>query len=156
MLRKTRIIIDIREERYMSCNITYTRTYWTVKVTNFSPSNVLQSYHDLAIRLEPIILELEREKNDVLIIAHESVLKCLYAYLLGLSEDVSISLINALRIIRNIILTRLFILLRKYHSSQYQEIIWSKSFPPHIDVQNRGWRLQTHWMVTLTKISERT
>lgn len=40
-----------------------------------------ESYHDLAIRLESVIMELEREKNDVLIIAHETVLRCLYAYL---------------------------------------------------------------------------
>ncbi|CAG8710017.1 555_t:CDS:1, partial [Scutellospora calospora] len=45
------------------------------------------SYHDLAVRLEPIILELEHEKNDVLIIAHETVLKCLYAYLFDQPED---------------------------------------------------------------------
>ena len=32
------------------------------------------------MRLEPIILELEREQNDLLIIAHESVLRVLYAY----------------------------------------------------------------------------
>ncbi|KAG0231140.1 hypothetical protein BGW42_000491 [Actinomortierella wolfii] len=45
-----------------------------------------ESYYDLANRLEKIILELEREKNDVLIIAHESVLRCLYGYLFGLPE----------------------------------------------------------------------
>ncbi|KAF9551217.1 hypothetical protein EC957_010103 [Mortierella hygrophila] len=45
-----------------------------------------ESYYDLANRLEKVILELEREKNDVLIIAHESVIKCLYGYLFGLSE----------------------------------------------------------------------
>ncbi|KAF9110384.1 hypothetical protein BGX27_006436 [Mortierella sp. AM989] len=45
-----------------------------------------ESYYDLANRLEKVILELEREKNDVLIIAHESVLKCLYGYIFGLSE----------------------------------------------------------------------
>jgi 6-phosphofructo-2-kinase / fructose-2,6-biphosphatase 4 len=34
------------------------------------------------VRLEPIILELEREQNDLVIIAHESVLRVLYAYLM--------------------------------------------------------------------------
>lgn len=34
-----------------------------------------------------MILELEREKNDVLIIAHRSVLRCFYAYMFGLPEQ---------------------------------------------------------------------
>lgn len=42
-----------------------------------------ESYHDLAVRLEPIILELERASDDVLIVAHESVLKVLYGYLMA-------------------------------------------------------------------------
>ena len=33
--------------------------------------------------MEPIILELEREQNDLLIIAHESVLRVLYGYLMA-------------------------------------------------------------------------
>jgi len=46
-----------------------------------------ESYHDLALRLEDVILELESEKDDILIIGHESVLRCLYAYFLDRSED---------------------------------------------------------------------
>ncbi|SJX61099.1 related to 6-phosphofructo-2-kinase [Sporisorium reilianum f. sp. reilianum] len=43
-----------------------------------------ESYHDLSVRLEPIIFELERTRNDVLIIGQSSVLRCLIAYLQGL------------------------------------------------------------------------
>ncbi|KAF9208092.1 hypothetical protein BGZ49_009787 [Haplosporangium sp. Z 27] len=53
----------------------------------FPRAELLQSYYDLANRLEKVILELEREKNDVLIISHESVIKCLYGYIFGLSEQ---------------------------------------------------------------------
>jgi 6-phosphofructo-2-kinase/fructose-2,6-biphosphatase 4 len=40
----------------------------------------------LAIRLEDILLELERERDDVLIIAHPTVLRCIYAYLTDVSD----------------------------------------------------------------------
>ncbi|OLL22363.1 putative 6-phosphofructo-2-kinase/fructose-2,6-bisphosphatase [Neolecta irregularis DAH-3] len=47
-----------------------------------------ESYHDVAVRLEPVILEMERSYDDLLIIAHESVLRVLYAYLMGVPADV--------------------------------------------------------------------
>ncbi|KAG8931879.1 hypothetical protein FRC02_002014 [Tulasnella sp. 418] len=43
-----------------------------------------ESYHDLAVRLEPTIIELERERDDLLIVGHASVIRCLLAYLMGL------------------------------------------------------------------------
>lgn len=42
-----------------------------------------ESYHDLSIRLEPIIFELERATSDVLIVGQSSVLRCLIAYCQG-------------------------------------------------------------------------
>ncbi|KAJ7108510.1 6-phosphofructo-2-kinase-domain-containing protein [Mycena epipterygia] len=43
-----------------------------------------ESYHDLSVRLEPVLIELEREREDLLIIGHASVIRCLLAYLIGL------------------------------------------------------------------------
>lgn len=44
-----------------------------------------ESYHDLAVRMEPLLLELERMSGDILIIAHESVLRVLYGYFMACS-----------------------------------------------------------------------
>jgi 6-phosphofructo-2-kinase/fructose-2,6-biphosphatase 2 len=38
-----------------------------------------ESYRDVVIRLEPIIMELERSE-DILIVTHQAVLRCIYAY----------------------------------------------------------------------------
>ncbi|KAH9039219.1 bifunctional 6-phosphofructo-2-kinase/fructose-2,6-bisphosphate 2-phosphatase [Lactarius hengduanensis] len=43
-----------------------------------------ESYHDLSVRLEPTLIELERQQEDLLIIGHASVIRCLLAYLIGL------------------------------------------------------------------------
>ncbi|KAK7075111.1 6-phosphofructo-2-kinase/fructose-2,6-bisphosphatase 2 [Halocaridina rubra] len=45
-----------------------------------------ESYEDLVARLEPVIMELERQGN-VLLIAHQAVLRCLLAYFLDKSSD---------------------------------------------------------------------
>jgi len=38
-----------------------------------------ESYRDIVVRLEPVIMELERQDN-ILIVGHQAVLRCLYAY----------------------------------------------------------------------------
>uniref|UniRef100_A0A6A7G6N2 6-phosphofructo-2-kinase/fructose-2,6-bisphosphatase-like isoform X1 n=2 Tax=Hirondellea gigas TaxID=1518452 RepID=A0A6A7G6N2_9CRUS len=45
-----------------------------------------ESYEDLVARLEPVIMELERE-NNVLVVAHQAVLRCLLAYFLDKTVD---------------------------------------------------------------------
>ena len=37
-----------------------------------------ESYRDVVVRLEPIIMELERQEN-ILLVCHQAVLRCLYA-----------------------------------------------------------------------------
>lgn len=44
-----------------------------------------ESYRDVVIRLEPIIMELERSEN-ILIITHQAVLRCIYAYFMKKSQ----------------------------------------------------------------------
>lgn len=45
-----------------------------------------ESYEDLVQRLEPVIMELERQEN-VLVICHQAVLRCLLAYFLDKTAD---------------------------------------------------------------------
>lgn len=45
-----------------------------------------ESYEDLVARLEPVIMELERQTN-VLVVSHQAVLRCLFAYFLDKSAD---------------------------------------------------------------------
>lgn len=42
-------------------------------------------YHDLAIKIEPLILEMEKMSGDILIIADDTVLKVFYGYLMSCS-----------------------------------------------------------------------
>ena len=45
-----------------------------------------ESYRDVVVRLEPIIMELERQ-TDILIIGHQAILRCLYAYFHGYNQS---------------------------------------------------------------------
>ncbi|GMM27287.1 bifunctional fructose-2,6-bisphosphate 2-phosphatase/6-phosphofructo-2-kinase [Martiniozyma asiatica (nom. inval.)] len=42
-----------------------------------------ESYHDLALKIEPLILEMEKASNDVLIIADETITRIFYGYLMA-------------------------------------------------------------------------
>ncbi len=42
-----------------------------------------ESYQDLIARVEPVILELERQQQPVLVVAHQAVLRAIYSYLKG-------------------------------------------------------------------------
>lgn len=44
-----------------------------------------ESYHDLAVRMEPLLLEMEHTSHDIVVIAHESTLRILYGYFMALS-----------------------------------------------------------------------
>lgn len=46
-----------------------------------------ESYQDVAIRLEPLMMELERIESNLVVIAHESVLRVLYGYTMNLSVE---------------------------------------------------------------------
>ncbi|RCH87435.1 Fructose-2,6-bisphosphatase [Rhizopus azygosporus] len=45
-----------------------------------------ESYRDVVLRLEPIIMELERHEN-ILIIGHQAILRCIYAYFMNYNHE---------------------------------------------------------------------
>ncbi|KAH3676381.1 hypothetical protein WICMUC_002012 [Wickerhamomyces mucosus] len=47
-----------------------------------------ESYRDVVIRLEPIIMELELQEN-ILIITHQAILRCIYAYFMNIPQEES-------------------------------------------------------------------
>lgn len=51
-----------------------------------------ESYLDVIQRLEPVIIELEREKESVCIVGHQAVLRALYGYFAAVPLQVSIGL----------------------------------------------------------------
>lgn len=47
-----------------------------------------ESYEDLVVRLEPVMMELERQGN-VLVVSHQAVLRCVLAYFLDKTAGMS-------------------------------------------------------------------
>jgi 6-phosphofructo-2-kinase/fructose-2,6-biphosphatase 2 len=45
-----------------------------------------ESYRDVVVRLEPVIMELERQEN-VLVVCHQAILRCVLGYFMSLSQD---------------------------------------------------------------------
>ena len=43
-----------------------------------------ESYQDVIARLEPVIIELERQRQPLMVIAHQAVLRALYAYFMDM------------------------------------------------------------------------
>lgn len=46
-----------------------------------------ESYMDVTLRLEPIVLDLERTREPILIVGHQGIHRLLYAYFMGLPRD---------------------------------------------------------------------
>ena len=46
-----------------------------------------ESYLDVIERLEPVVMELERQRDPVLIVGHQGILRILYAYFTGRNRD---------------------------------------------------------------------
>ena len=45
-----------------------------------------ESYLDVIARLEPIIMEMERHREPLLIVGHQGILRIIYAFYMGLSR----------------------------------------------------------------------
>ena len=46
-----------------------------------------ESYLDVIARLEPIVLEMERHREPLLIVGHQGILRIIYAFYMGLSRS---------------------------------------------------------------------
>ncbi|KAG5510944.1 hypothetical protein JKF63_06445 [Porcisia hertigi] len=74
------------KERYPLIDYFRGRSKYTFRYPNG------ESYQDLVLRLEPVIMELENADKVVVVVAHQAVLRCLLAYFGSTSAESSISL----------------------------------------------------------------
>lgn len=47
-----------------------------------------ESYRDVVTRLEPIIMEMERNEN-IMVVTHQAVIRCIYAYFMNVPQNKS-------------------------------------------------------------------
>ena len=48
-----------------------------------------ESYLDVIERVRPVIIELERQRRSIVIVCHLAVLRCIYAYFMGVPLQVT-------------------------------------------------------------------
>ena len=72
----TSFTTDTPKERFGTTSIL---KGWKKCSRGFNSTMFFQSYEDLVGRLEPVIMELERQEN-VLVVCHQAVMRCLLAY----------------------------------------------------------------------------
>ena len=46
-----------------------------------------ESYLDVIQRLEPVVIEIERQKDSVCVVAHQAILRVIYGYFMAISPD---------------------------------------------------------------------
>ena len=46
-----------------------------------------ESYADVIQRLEPVIVDLERQRQPILVVAHQAIIRALYGYLTGRPQE---------------------------------------------------------------------
>jgi broad specificity phosphatase PhoE len=51
-----------------------------------------ESYYDLTIRLEPILMKIENTSNKLIIIAHQAICRIIYAYLMNITPEECVNL----------------------------------------------------------------
>ena len=66
-----------------------------------------ESYLDVIARLDKMIHELERQRDPVLVVAHQGILRIVYAYMMGVEREkapfVKIPLNTVIKLVRNLI-----------------------------------------------------
>ena len=61
--------------------------YWIVLTFSLFSYPRGESYLDVIARLDKLIHELERQRDPVLVVAHQGILRIVYAYMMGVERE---------------------------------------------------------------------